>query len=89
MEWVSVEARTKPKLNQRVIIWREFTDSSGQLCDDFYSAFYIVNPNDKRKRCFANWPPDVTNSPWVYDSVTHWAIPNAPLEATEKERGSE
>lgn len=78
----------KPKLNEIVLIFMEqYNSSSEYFCTEEVAA-YVVNPYDKRRRCFIPRVQFEVNTlqPWIYKYVTRWMyLPKLPKRISIEE----
>lgn len=81
-------AKKKPKLGETVLVFEQGYGEKGNYYYSYKIAMYIKQPNDKRKKVFANaLAVEIkSTSPWIYSRVTHWMYLTKP---TKVRRGTD
>lgn len=81
MNWIPINKK-KPKPNQQVMIFRQGYGDSGNYWSHYDLAYYMKNPNNKRRMVFGSHLDDYRA--WLHSNVTHWMpLPPQP-EKLEK-----
>jgi len=90
VEWIDIN-KTKPKLGEDVLIYRQGYGEHKNYYYDYVVASYIRNPYDKRRYCFVPVLQKKNTTPWIYTKVTHWMYlptPPKPITLEEDQKGN-
>jgi len=82
MKWISLK-KEKPKLGQKVLIYREGKRPDKIKWSSIDLAYYDINPYDKRERAFIDYKSyeaDMIHK-WIHDNTVYWQAIEPPKKS--------